>query len=232
MMKLLRMRWNLICALGLCVFSPVSLPGLEVAHLDTRISTLTDQFNELMRIRRTRVPGYVLRRAEGIVIIREYQVAFFGGAKGGNGVALARDPVTRAWSPPAFIRLGEGSFGFQFGGHQISIILVIMDPEVMKKLADTHFRIGVDAAAAAGPVGVETDAKAGLPPVVVYSNSKGLYAGISIEGGLILPNKRANKVYHGGGKKVRVDAILYGDVGAITPAAERLISTVSKYELR
>ena len=114
-MKILRMRWILFCALSIAVFFPVSLPGLEVAKLDERISTLTDQFNELMGMRRTRIPGYVLQRAEGIVIIRDYHFAFFGGAKGGNGVALARDPATRAWSPPAFIRMGEGSFGFQFG---------------------------------------------------------------------------------------------------------------------
>ena len=231
-MKMVKALWPLIGVLSFLAMLPATASEASVAKLNERITMLTDQFEKLMQTPRTRIPSYVLHRAEGIIIFRKHQVAFVGGVKGGNGMALARDPSTREWSQPLFIRTAEGSFGLQLGVHRISAVLIIMKPDLMRKLAETNFRIGVDAAAAAGPVGVEADAKAGLPQVLVYSNSKGLFAGISLEGGLISPNGRANKIFHGQGRRVLPLDILYGDRARPSEAGNRLIATISKYQLK
>lgn len=231
-MKLVKALSTLIGVLGLVAILPEVASGANVAKLNERITQLTGQFEELMQAPRTRIPGYVLKRAEGIIIFRKHQVALFGGVKGGNGVALARDPSTREWSQPLFIRTAEGSFGLQIGVHRISAVLIVMKPDLMRKLSETNFRIGVDAAAAAGPAGVEANAEAGLEEVLVYSNTKGLFAGVSIEGGLILPNKRANKIFHGEGSRVLPLDILYGDRAKPSESGNHLIATISKYELK
>ena len=231
-MKTVKALCPLIGVLSFMAMLPATVSGVSVGKLNERITMLTDQFEELMQTPRTRIPGYVLNRAEGIIIFRKHQVAFIGGVKGGNGVALARDPSTREWSQPLFIRTAEGSFGLQLGVHRISAVLLIMEPDLMRKLSGTNFRIGVDAAAAAGPVGVDADAKSGLHEVLVYSSSKGLFAGVSLEGGLISPNGRANKIFHGQGRRVLPLDILYGDRARPSEVGNRLIATISKYQLK
>ncbi len=205
------------------------LGAADQGKLDGRIRKLTDRFESIARTPRTRIPGYVLRRAQGIVIFQEFEAGFFVGVRGGNGVAIARNPETGKWSLPSFIKTGKGSYGLQVGGHEISAVMVIIDPRVMRQLARARFRIGVDAAATGGPVGVEADAGVGLPPIVVYSNATGLFAGVSIEGGVLAPGNKANQKYYRMGG-VTMEEVLYEGRGAETPTTQRLLETIGRYE--
>ena len=201
----------------------------DQAKLDERIRKLTDHFESIAGTPRTRIPGYVLRRAQGIVIFQEFEAGFFVGVRGGNGVALARNPNTGKWSLPSFIKTGKGSLGLQVGGHEISAVMVILDPQVMRQLARARFRIGVDAAATGGSMGVEADARVGLPPIVLYSNATGLFAGVSIEGGVLTPSNKANQRYYRMGG-VTMYEILYEGRGAETATTQRLLETIGRYE--
>ncbi len=197
--------------------------------LDERIRKLTDRFELIAGKSRTKIPGYVLRRAQGIVIFQEFEAGLLIGVRGGNGIALARDPKTGKWSFPSFVKTGKGSFGLQAGGHEISAVMVVLDSSVMRQLARARFKIGVNAAATGGPVGVEADTRVGLPPIVVYSNATGLFAGVSIEGGVLTPGNKANERYYRMGG-VTMYEILYEGTGAETPTTQRLLETIGRYE--
>lgn len=240
-MSLFNVRSNRACSIGagllaLLILFPAMLDAASAEKkrnkLDKQIGKLTDYFEDTMRTPTSRIPSWLLSKAEGIVILRQYKAGFIFGVKGGRGVALVRDPATRRWSPPAFINTGEGSWGIQIGGQVIDSILVIMNEEGMRVLDQPNVRIGLDASASAGPVGAETEAKyTPGTPIYVYAKSGGLYAGASIEGGFLVPDGRANRTYYGD-DTLRMADILFNGRASITPAGRELVSMINRFELK
>ncbi len=144
------------------------------------------------------IPASVLKQAKGIIVLRQHEAGFIFGGKGGIGVALIRDSSGR-WGPPAWLKTGSGSWGLQFGYQQLNVVLLLMNENVLNLLYRPKFRIGVDAAATAGPVGSAVEAKLGYEaPILVYTETEGLFAGASFEGGFLVPDKKANRVAYGG----------------------------------
>ena len=144
-----------------------------------------------------------------LIIPQQLKAAFFFGADGGSGVLLTRDEQTGEWSGPAFYVLGGLSFGFQFGGEASEVIILAMTPGAVEKLYASSFKLGGDASIAAGPygAGVEGATSANLnADFLSFSRSKGVYAGVSLEGTIIYANDDSNEAYYG--KKVRPVDIL------------------------
>jgi len=150
------------------------------------------------------VPADLINQADAIIFMRQYKGGFVLGGKGGNGIIIAKDRETGEWSCPAFVANVEGNFGFQVGIQSIDAMILIMNKEGVDMLLKSRFKIGIDLSAAAGPYGREAGAKIG-PGVglLIYSRAKGLYAGVAIEGGIIVPDDKANEMFYGENVKIR-----------------------------
>lgn len=221
-----------IASIMVFLFLCTSVFAAPPRALIKRIDQAKEILDDIMEAPDTEIPAALIEKCRGVIIMKQYKAGFIFGIKGGFGVALVKDEKTGQWSPPAFVKAGEGSYGVQIGGQAVDTILLIMNKEGMEMLMNTKFKIGVDASAAAGPVGRDASAKLGPgTAILVYSRAKGLYAGATIEGGLILNDDKANEQFYGI-KGITVQDILFGNAVEIPEQAKGLIEALKKYEKR
>ena len=184
---------------------------------------------EIMNIPESDIPEELMARAHGIAVIPHVVKGAFGiGGQWGKGLMSQRNE-DGSWSQPAFIEIGGGSFGLQIGLQASDIVLVFTDESGIKGLLKGKLKLGADASATAGPVGrnaeVGTDVllRSGL---FAYSRSKGLFAGISLDGSVIAINDDANrKVY---GKEVTGEQILLGKGVGLNATVGPFMKTLEK----
>lgn len=177
----------------------ISTPALATGPAES-IAESEQVLNELMAIPARQIPRRLLDSAEGIVIVPNViKIGFIGGVRRGHGVVLVRD-AEGEWSLPQFVTLTGGSVGFQAGIQGSDVVLVFTTRKGVEGLTRGKFTIGVDAAAAAGPVGRETavgtDATL-LSEIYSYSRSRGLFAGVSIDGSALEIDHAAHAAYYG-----------------------------------
>ncbi len=222
------MRIRLVLLITCCFFLVTSdVYAISKKKLNDRIERYNNYIEEVMEIPETAVPSTLLKSCKGILIMRQYKAGFIFGVKGGSGVALKRDTKTGKWSAPTFVANAEGSFGLQIGGQAIDAILLIMNKSGVESLLMAKCKLGVDASIAVGPVGRDAEAKIGPDTAfLVYSKAKGLYGGLSFEGGIISQDNRANKKFYD--RKVTVKEIFKGEVD-VPEEARVLIKTLDKY---
>ncbi len=147
-----------------------------------------------------------LVNAKGVLIFPQLiKGGFVFGASGGSGVFLVRDEKATNWSEPAFYSLGSVTFGFQAGGEVAEVIMLAMTQKAVDSLLSSSFKLGGDVSIAIGPVGGGAKANADLPSVtadfLAFTRSKGLYAGLNLEGAVIVVRDGLNEAYYG--KSVR-----------------------------
>ncbi len=157
--------------------------------------------DEIMLIPARRIPESMLAQGEGLVIIPGLlKGGFIVGVRHGRGVALVRES-NGAWRGPVFVTLTGGSVGWQAGIQATDLILVLMTRNSVEGLMRGKFTIGADAAAAAGPIGRQataaTDARL-KAEIYSYSRSRGVFAGISVDGSALQVDHLANSNYYGG----------------------------------
>ncbi|MDQ6808533.1 MAG: lipid-binding SYLF domain-containing protein [Verrucomicrobiota bacterium] len=182
---------------------------------------IVDQSAAIMRQFRTMpehgIPAGVLRHARGLAIIRVLKVGFGVSGKGGEGVVVAR--TGHGWSGPSFIGTGGAGWGAQIGAQLTDFVFVLNTNDAVRAFAkDGNVNVGADVSAAAGPVG--RDLQAGVTPtaaIYTYSRSKGLFAGASLEGAIVVTQKDSNARYYR--HPVSAGAILSGRVAAPAGAA-------------
>lgn len=204
----------------------LSASAVSVSTLDKRLIRSAESFQNVVVSDTGRIPPELLNRAQGILIFRKYEVGFGLGGKGGAGVALKRNGMG-GWSNPAFFKAGDGSFGFQIGAHRLDMVFLFMESGAMDRLTNGNFRIGVDAAAAAGPIGGNLEGKIGAP-ILVYSSTAGLYVGAKFEGGLMIPDDEANAAFYG--QAVNAASIFEGTAHPVSNTAATLKDTISRYD--
>jgi lipid-binding SYLF domain-containing protein len=137
-----------------------------------------------------------LKDAKALLIVPSLlKAGFILGGSGGSGVLVARDEKTRDWSQPAFYTLGSVTFGLQIGGESAEVIMMIRTQKALDALFTTEFKLGGDASVAAGPVGVGTSS-AVTADVVSFAKSKGLFAGLNLEGSMVKVSDDSNKAYY------------------------------------
>ena len=162
-------------------------------RLDASAETLTD----MMRADDKGLPQDLLDKARCVVVVPGMKKAgFIFGAKYGRGFAVCRRAGGLGWSAPAAMRVEGGSVGFQIGASETDIVLLVMNDGGMKRLLSDKFTIGGDATAAAGPVGRDLSAQTDATmkaEMLSYSRSRGLFAGISLEGATLRPDEDTNK---------------------------------------
>jgi len=177
------------------------------------------------------VPQDLLDKAECVLVLPVKKGGFILGVRVGKGVAVCRtgEKFSGPWSPPAMYELSGGSIGFQIGGEATDFILLVMNPNGVGKLLSSKFTLGVDASVAGGPKGrtaeAATDAQMGAE-ILTYSRTKGLFAGVSLEGSPVSQDSKANeKVY---GKKIEARALLIEAAEPVPPAGKPLVELLNQ----
>jgi len=169
----------------------------EQSREDARLITATQVLEELLATPDQRVPDWLMQRAYGVAIIPEViKGAFIFGGRYGSGVMSVRDPAGR-FSNPIFISLAGGSVGWQVGATSTDVVLVFVTPRSVENFARGKFTLGADASVAAGPVGRQTEAAAGIAAEIYsYSRSRGLFAGVALDGTVIAFDRSANREFY------------------------------------
>src|SRR5262245_49908635 len=154
---------------------------------------------EIQEAKDTTIPKQILEKARAIAVFPStVKGAFIVGAQRGKGVISAR--MDGKWSAPAFVTLTGGSVGLQIGGQATDIVLVVMNERGMENLSSNSFKIGGDASVAAGPVGREATASTDYKfeaEILSYSRSRGVFAGLSLNGSTIRADGDANRHVYG-----------------------------------
>ncbi|MBT6205613.1 MAG: lipid-binding SYLF domain-containing protein [Rhodospirillaceae bacterium] len=166
----------------------------------------------------------LLARAHGAVIVPQlYKAGFIIGGEAGRAVILARDPNSGAWSHPAFMDMASASIGLQIGAAETQLVLVIMTDAGMEAMLSDKIEVGADASVAAGPIGAAAKAATTSTEfnedIYAYGTSEGLFAGVSVEGAILIPDQDANHSFYG--EPVTTREILQGDE-AWNPRADGL----------
>src|SRR6266480_3279105 len=193
-----------------------------------RLDASANVLNEIMGAPDNGIPDNILGDAKCVAVVPS-MVKFALGVGGQHGKGVATCRTATGWSAPAPITVTGGSFGFQIGGQATDLVMLVMNQKGMDHLLSSKFKIGVDASAAAGPVG--RNAEAGTDwkmkaEVLTYSRARGLFAGIDLSGSVIKQDKDETRVLLG--KMVPFETILNGKVPP-PKAAEPFLATVTKY---
>ncbi len=190
--------------------------------VDDRLDASAETLMDMMRASDRGIPQDLLDKARCVVVVPGMKKAgFILGAKYGRGFAVCRRSGGSGWSAPAAMRVEGGSFGFQIGASETDVVLLVMNDGGMKHLLSDKFTLGGEATAAAGPLGrdaaAQTDAEMNAE-MLSYSRSRGLFAGISLDGATLRPDEETNRELYGHNATNR--EILTGDFKT-PPVAER-----------
>lgn len=171
-------------------------PANEIRRMEDAIEVIT----EIVDIPEEGIPAALLGKAYGIAVIPNVIKAAYGiGGRYGRGVLVVRREEGE-WSNPSFISLTGGSLGWQIGVQTADIILVFKSKKSIESISKGKFTLGVDASIAAGPVGRHAEASTDIQlkaEIYSYSKSRGLFAGISIEGAALRIDHNANSDFYG-----------------------------------
>ena len=167
---------------------------------EKRVGDAADVLEQLLRIPEKTVPPALLSRAYAVAVIPNVMKAAFGlGVRRGKGIIVVRQDDD-SWSNPAFVKITGGSVGWQVGAQSTDIILVFKSRKSVEGIENGRLTLGADAAVAAGPVGRQTGVATGMEfkaEVYSYSRSRGLFAGVSLEGTGVTMDRKANAAFYG-----------------------------------
>jgi lipid-binding SYLF domain-containing protein len=200
------------------------LPALASDRADDigRIQKATRVFHEIMSTPDKGIPQDLLEKAKCVAIVPgEEKLAFIFGGNYGKGLATCR--TGKGWSAPMFVAVGGGSVGFQIGGSFTDVVLLFMNDHALQSLLSDKFKIGADVTVAAGPVGrhaaADTDLKLNAE-ILSYSRSKGIFAGVSVDGAVVQADHSGDKALYG--SDVTHQEILDGKTAVPEPARSLL----------
>jgi lipid-binding SYLF domain-containing protein len=199
-----------------------------------RLHAASVTFQEIMASPDQSIPQDLLERAHCVVIIPGLKKAgFIVGAKYGKGFMTCRNAPRSGWTNPAAVRIEGGSVGFQIGAGETDLVLLVMNSSGADRLMQSQFKLGGEASAMAGPVGrtaqAETDAFM-RAEILGYSRSRGLFAGVSIQGSTLRQDLDENKTMYGA--RYSTTEILRDGKGNAPASAAELISQLNKYSFR
>ena len=166
-----------------------------------RIRNATTVLDEIMGAPDKAIPSSVFEKAEAIAVFPStIKGGFVIAAQRGKGIISARDRESNTWSPPAFLTVTGGGIGAQIGAQAIDIVLVVMNRRGLENLLGNEFKVGAAGEVAAGPVGRSAEASTDIQmraQILSYSRSRGLFAGVSLNGAAIRQDRDANEDYYG-----------------------------------
>jgi lipid-binding SYLF domain-containing protein len=204
------------------------LPAVARADTPERIAAAAETVKALSAAPDKGVPEDLLKKAECIVVVPSLKSgAFVIGADYGRGFASCR--TGKGWSAPAAVKVEGGSFGFQIGGSETEVVMLVMNKKGMERLLSTKFTLGGEAKVAAGPVGRSGQAKtdaAMTAEILSYSRARGVFAGVALSGATLREDDSANKDLYG--KEMPNRTILTGGVAA-PASAQAFLSAIRNF---
>jgi len=208
----------------LLIFSTVVIFAAQFAAASDREDDVArtrraaDVFKEIMDTPDKGIPHDLLDKSKCIAIIPgEKKFAFIFGGNYGRGVATCR--TAHGWSAPVFVAIEGGSVGYQIGGSSTDLVMLFMNDQALQHLLSDKFKLGGDASVAAGPVGRNATAATDISlhaEVLSYSRSRGLFAGVSLDGAVVKADTSGDEAFYGA--NVDRHAILNGTVPVPTEA--------------
>jgi lipid-binding SYLF domain-containing protein len=206
---------------------------LGQTSVETRLEEAATVFSEVMGTPDKAIPQELLDRAQCIVVVPGMlKGAFIVGAKYGKGFLSCRKKGGTGWTGPGAIRVEGGSFGFQIGGSETDVLMLVMNEGGVRHLMSSKFTVGGDASVAAGPVGRTAEASTDAymnAEILSYSRTRGIFAGIALNGATLRPDKEDNKSLYG--KAIENKEIITKEMPP-PKSAEKLISLFNKYSGR
>jgi lipid-binding SYLF domain-containing protein len=209
------------------VFTGSAFAASSREDLQARIDAAKLVLDQVLAAGDSSIPMNILQQATCVGVVPGLiKGAFVFGAQYGQGVVTCR--TGHGWSAPVFIRMAGGSWGLQIGGQSTDLVLIAVNDRGFQDLLKNKFKIGADAAASAGPVGrngqAATDWKMGAE-LLTYSRSKGLFAGIDLDGTSVSQNSEDTELYFGA--PYHFETILKGDV-PVPPGAVPFVRDVAQ----
>jgi SH3 domain-containing YSC84-like protein 1 len=187
------------------MFSALTLVVTQIAVASdreddvARTQKAAQVFKEIMDTPDKGIPHDLLESAKCIAIIPgDKKFAFIFGGSYGRGVATCR--TSHGWSAPMFVAIDGGSVGYQIGGSSTDIVMLFMNDRALHSLLSDKFKLGADASVAAGPVGRSAAAGTDLKlnaEILSYSRSKGVFAGVSLDGAVVQVDKSGDQGMYG-----------------------------------
>jgi len=178
----------------------LSMPAIAATREEQRVADASDVLDQLLRIPEKTIPPSLLARAYAVAVIPDVvKAGFVFGARRGKGIIVVRQD-DNSWSNPAFITLTGGSVGWQAGVESTDVILVFKTRKGVADIENGKLTLGADASISAGPVGrnaaIATDLEFEAE-VMSYSRSRGLFAGVALEGSGVTMDRSANSRFYG-----------------------------------
>lgn len=222
-----------IAVLACAVAAPATAGSARASKEDARIADAREVLKQSVSAPDGGIPKDLLEKAECVGVFPNLtKGAFVVGGEYGKGVFTCRKPDGRM-GPPAFFTIGGGSIGWQFGGDQADLVLLVMNDGGVKRLLEDHVTLGAGAAAVAGPVGrtadAETDAQLHAQ-ILSWSRSRGMFLGASLEGDVVKPDPSATRAFYG--KALTARQILVDHEPMVPSAARSFVRLASEYTHR
>ena len=219
----------------IAAFLCLSLSGAALAAEGSReaerLQKAAEVINEIMGTPEKGIPRDLLNKAVCVGIIpSEKKVALGIGGSFGRGALVCRKQGTGAWGAPSMFTVGGANFGFQLGGQATDFVLVVMNAKGAQKLLQSRAKLGADASVAGGPVGRTAEGATDVQlqaEILTYSRSRGLFAGLSLEGQIVKQDNAGNERLYG--HKVDPKDLLFRDTVPPPAAAGALDSTMTKF---
>ena len=218
--------------LSLSIVLPMMAADSDVIGIgehNKRIHESAAVLREIMSAPDKAIPRDMLEHAQCVGIVPNLKRAgFIVGAKYGKGVLTCRVHEGEGWSAPSTIRIEGGSIGFQIGAGETDVVLIVNNSRGMEKLEKDKFTIGADASVMAGPVGRDAEAETDAmmhAEILAWSRSRGVFAGVSLEGATLRPDNDDNTNLYG--RPVAQSELIHGRIQP-TRAAEPLFAVLNQ----
>ncbi len=177
-------------------------PGMAESKEDKRLLACREVLQEFLEMKEATIPRSLIDRAKCLAVVPSVKkfALGFGGRWGKGAVSCRTEGGKGPWGPPLMMSLGGGSFGLQIGGQAADVVFLIMNAKGIDYLLKSEFTLGADASVAAGPVGRTGEASTDLrmqAEILSYSRTRGLFAGVALEGAVVKQDKDGNRAVYG-----------------------------------
>ncbi len=217
-----------LLALALLATLPAAASASDRDDDVSRVQSATHVFNQIMNTPDKGIPQELLEKARCIAIIPgSVKFAFVLGGEYGRGLATCH--TAHGWSAPIFLAVEGGSVGYQIGGSSTDLVLLFMNDRALHHLLTDKFKLGADASVAAGPVGRHASANTDIAmhaEILSYSRSRGVFAGVSLNGTVVHVDKSGDEAMYGPNPSRQ--EIIEGQV-PVPAVAHPLLSEISRY---
>lgn len=216
------------------MFLAISSSTATAADEASKVRDAIEVMNDIMAIPEKSIPPSLLNNAYAVAVIPNViKGGFVFGGRYGWGVLVVKTKE-RKWSAPAFLSMTAGSVGYQIGVQSIDVILVFKSKRSVDRITKGKFTLGADASIAAGPVGRAASAGTDLrleAEIYSYSRSRGLFAGVSLEGSALQMKDESNRSFYNKEVISAVDIFENIDI-KVPPIAKQFIETMTKYTVK